>query len=135
MKGVLLAMAIACVLPVSVPHSAVAAERTLAPADRYFGRTKMSILGIRNTLQDCIQRADEHPETSGDLYGRILLVDDALHDWQRAFPRDPWLPKFTCSLAQVYRMLASDQAQERMATTMDWLIATYPTSVYAAMDP
>ncbi|MBV8750118.1 MAG: hypothetical protein JO103_10435 [Candidatus Eremiobacteraeota bacterium] len=105
----------------------------LAPADRYFGRLKMSILGVRNALHDLSVRADVHPEDAEHIYDKAVLVEDALHDWQRHFPRDPWIPKYTYSLAQLYGKLDMEDARVRKNDTLDWLIATYPESEFAQL--
>jgi len=109
MKRILLALVLA--LSFAAPVFATTSN-DLAPADRYFGRLKMSILGIRNSIKD-------------------LLVEDALRDWQAKFPRDPWIPKFTFSLAQLYAKLDLDDARTRRDDMLDWLDATYPDSEFA----
>lgn len=106
---------------------------SLAPADRYFGRLKMSILGVRNSLRDLAARADEHPEDAEHVFDKAVLVEDALHDWQAHFPRDPWIPKYAYALAQLYGKLDLDDARVRRNDTLDWLIATYPESEYAQL--
>ncbi|MBV8643428.1 MAG: hypothetical protein JO225_05875, partial [Candidatus Eremiobacteraeota bacterium] len=67
------------------------------------------------------------------IYDKAVLVEDALHDWQRHFPRDPWIPKYTYSLAQLYGKLDMEDARVRKNDTLDWLIATYPESEYAQL--
>ena len=130
MKRFLLALALA----VSFAAPAFAdATANLAPADRYFGRLKMSILGVRNQLKDLAARADAHPEDAEHIYDKAVLVEDALHDWQRHFPRDPWIPRYAYTLAQLYAKLDMDDARVRKNDTLDWLIATYPESEYAQL--
>jgi hypothetical protein len=130
MKRVLLALVLA--LSFAAP---VFAEPTanLAPADRYFGRLKMSILGVRNSLKDLSARADAHPEDAEHIFDKAVLVEDALRDWHVHFPRDPWIPKFAYSLAQLYGKLDSDDARVRRNDTLDWLVATFPESEYAML--
>lgn len=134
MKRILSAMLLAASL-LAVPTLPARADSSanLAPADRYFGRLKMSILGVRNSLKDLAVRADAHPEDAEHIYDKAVLVEDALHDWQAHFPRDPWIPKYAYSLAQLYRKLDGDDARVRMNDTLDWLIATYPGSEYAQL--
>ncbi len=108
-------------------------SRNLAPADRYFGRLKMSILGVRNALAELSARADAQPDQAEHIYDKAVLVEDALHDWQRHFPRDPWIPKYAYALAQLYGKLEMDDARARKNDTLDWLIATYPESEYAQL--
>jgi hypothetical protein len=125
---------VALVLALSFATPAFAQPTTdLAPADRYFGRLKMSILGVRNSLKDLTARADAEPEQAEHIYDKAVLVEDALHDWQRHFPRDPWIPKYAYALAQLYGKLEMDDARVRKNDTLDWLIATYPESEYAQL--
>lgn len=133
MKRVVLALGLA--LPftaVALPAFAVPAA-SLAPADRYFGRMKMSILGIRNALKDLAADADVHPENASHVYDKVVYVEDALRDWQRHFPADPWIPKYAYSLAQLYGKLGPGIARTRREATLDWLEATYPESEYAQL--
>ena len=83
MKRVLLAL----VLALSFAAPALAQPTVnLAPADRYFGRLKMSILGVRNSLKDLAARADAHPEDAEHIYDKAVLVEDALRDWHAPLP-------------------------------------------------
>jgi hypothetical protein len=130
MKRVLLAL----VLALSFAAPVFAGPTTnLAPADRYFGRLKMSILGVRNSLKDLSARADAHPEDAEHIFDKAVLVEDALRDWHAHFPLDPWIPKFAYSLAQLYGKLDSDDARVRRNDTLDWLVATFPESEYAML--
>ncbi len=104
---------------------------SLAPADRYFGRLKMSILGVRNSLRDLAARADADPDSAEHIFDKAVLVEDALRDWQAHFPRDPWIPKYAYELAELYGKLDMDDAQTRKDETLDWLAASYPQSEYA----
>ena len=104
---------------------------SMAPADRYFGRLKMSILGVRNSLHDLAVRADAQPEAAQHIFDKAVLVEDALRDWQAHFPRDPWIPKYAYALAQLYAKLDLVEARVRKNDTLDWLIASYPESEFA----
>ncbi|GAC1659646.1 MAG: hypothetical protein NVS4B13_05090 [Candidatus Elarobacter sp.] len=128
MRRILLALALG--VSFTAPVFAEPAAN-LAPADRYFGRLKMSILGVRNSLADLSARADAHPDDAEHIYDKVVLVEDALHDWQRKFPRDPWIPQYAYSLAQLYGKLDYDDARVHKNDTLDWLIATFPSSKYA----
>ena len=130
MKRTLLALALALSF---VAPALAAPTANLAPADRYFGRLKMSILGVRNSLKDLSERAVAHPEDAEHIYDKAVLVEDALRDWHAHFPRDPWLPKFAYSLAQLYGKLETDDARVRRNDMLDWLAATFPESQYAVL--
>ena len=133
MKRIALAIALALPMCATVTPAFAQPMINLAPADRYFGRLKMSILGIRNQLKDLAERIDARPDDAEHVYDKAVLVEDALHDWQRQFPRDPWIPKYSYALAQLYGKVATDDARERRNDTLDWLIATYPASEYAQL--
>src|ERR1700684_3329997 len=118
-----LLLSVSCVAPVMATTTA-----DLAPADRYFGHLKMSILGVRNSIKDLAARADAHPEDAEHVFDKAVLVEDALRDWHAHFPRDPWIPRYAYSLAQLYGKLDGDDARVRHNDTLDWLIATFPHS-------
>jgi len=133
MKKIVLALGLASSLgSTSVPAFA-AAPADVAPADRYFGRLQMSILGVRNALHDLSARLDAHPEDAEHVYDKALLVEDALHDWAKKFPKDPWIPKYAYALAELYRKVDTDEARTAMNDALDWLISSYPSSEYARM--
>ena len=117
---------------ITVPALAEPTVR-LAPADRYFGRMKMSILGIRNALKDLSTRADTFPEDASHVFDKAVLVEDAIHDWQAHFPSDPWIPKYAYTLAQLFGKLDFDDARVHRNDTLDWLTATFPESEFAQL--
>jgi hypothetical protein len=63
----------------------------IAPADEYFGRLKESILEIRNRLDDLDRRSDDDMLQPGTTHN-LDDLQDAIRDWQRKYPHDPWLP-------------------------------------------
>ncbi|MBV8244758.1 MAG: hypothetical protein JOZ38_02445 [Candidatus Eremiobacteraeota bacterium] len=74
---------------------------TLAPADEYFGRTGMSILGMRNELQHLTAMLDAG---WGDRESSpAVLLADAVDDLHKVYPRDRDLPDL---LLAVYRQLS-----------------------------
>ncbi len=92
--------------PVWVAAPAVAASR-LAPADEYFGHLKMSILGIRNQLRDLETRSAWRGETRRQLLGKATFIEDAMAEWSRKYPGDPWIPRFRHRLQVVYVRIAA----------------------------
>jgi hypothetical protein len=133
MKHVVLAAALSIMCGASALPSIATTTSSLAPADRYFGRLEMSILGIRNSLKDLAARADAHPEDAEYIFDKAVLVEDSLMNWANQFPRDPWVPKFTFALAQLYGKLDMDDARSRRILMLDWLSGTYPESEYAQL--
>jgi hypothetical protein len=132
-KRSLIAIALASSFLSSAAPALAQPTIAIAPADRYFGSLQMSILGVRNALHDLSQQLDAHPEDAAHVYAKAVSVEDALRDWSKKFPNDPWLPKFTYSLAALYRKIDTEDARVRWNDTLDWLIAGYPASDYARM--
>ena len=125
---------VASIVPALAPAQAFAQPVSqLAPADRYFGQLQMSILGVRNSLHDLALRIAARPEEANQVYGKTVLVEDALRDWSQKFPNDPWIPKYIYSLAELYRTIDTEDARVRKNDTLDWLIASYSASDYAKM--
>jgi len=125
---------VASTIPAVLPAPAFARPTSeLAPADRYFGQMQMSILGVRNSLHDLALRIDARPGEANEVYGKTVLVEDALRDWSQKFPNDPWIPKYLYSLAELYRKIDTEDARVRKNDTLDWLIVSYPASDYAKM--
>lgn len=115
----------------SKPHKAVVTLPRVAPADEYFGRLKMSILGIRNQLHDLDMKLQFTPEKSEDVIGAASMVEDALHDWERKYPMDPWLPKDVFQLTVMYARIHTDHGREVASRAMHWLLVRYGKSPYA----
>lgn len=114
-------------------QSAIAAHgRTIrvAPADEYFGRLKMSILGIRNQLRDLGLRLQYAPSRGEDVLGSASMVEDAMHDWEHKYPADPWLPKSVYDLATLYSRVHTPHGHQRAAHAFRWLLARYGRTPY-----
>jgi hypothetical protein len=63
-------------------HKTVAAACHVAPADEYFGKLKMSVLGIRNTIRDQGLRVDADPSKAPAALSSVAFAEDALRDWE-----------------------------------------------------
>src|ERR1017187_7948200 len=85
-----------------VPH-VVFLKYKVAPADEYFGKLKLSILGIRNTIKDMGLKADADPAHAVNVVmGSVGLTEDAMRDWEKKYPRDTWIPPAILSLERLY---------------------------------
>jgi hypothetical protein len=82
--------------------------RDLAPADEYFGRLRMSVLGIRNELVTLERRVESGDRNLAAMSGKLALVDDAMRDWRSRYPRDTWLPRFEAQRARVASLIGSE---------------------------
>jgi hypothetical protein len=118
--------------PKTVAHHTFHVTKVLrvAPADEYFGRLKMSILGIRNQLRDLALRVQYAPEKSVEVLGPAGFVEDAISDWEHKYPSDPWLPRNVFLLERLYSQIHTDEGQHRTSRTLHWLLARYPHTWY-----
>ena len=118
-------------LPARAAHSHPRAVR-VAPADEYFGRLKMSILGIRNQLHDLGLRLQYAPEKSEDVLGSAAMVEDAMRDWERKYPADPWLAKSVYELTELYARVHTEHGRQSASRALRWLLGRYGQTAYGA---
>ena len=104
---------------------------TNAPADEYFGRLGMSILGVRNKVKDLGLDADLHPEHDRAILNGAVWVEDAMRDWARKYPFDRWLPRYAFALEQMYEEIPGDEAHKRAIKQLGYITAYFPQTVYA----
>jgi hypothetical protein len=100
-----------------------------APADEYFGRTKLSPIGVRNEITRIGKYLDAG--WGGQMTKETLWVVDALEDWQHQYPRDYELPRL---YKRVYDTLAREdtaEAKRAQAEVRRLLLVGYPTSTEA----
>ena len=88
----------------------------LAPADEYFGRLKMSVLGIKNSLDGLERRASYGDRNVPAMSGQLAMVDDAMLDWRAKYPRYTWLPRFYRARARVVSLIAAAAGGRRFTT-------------------
>ncbi len=110
-----------------VAHKKIAKCR-VAPADEYFGKLKMSILGIRNVIKDQGLKVDYAPDNAPSTFGTMALAEDALHDWEHKYPCDTWLPGTIFALEHFYLKIHTDVGVRRVHATYAWLRHDYPKS-------
>jgi hypothetical protein len=99
----------------------------LAPADKTFGRLKMTILTIRNMLKDL--RENLRRKTPEAILGQAVFVEDAIRDLALQYPKDSDFPKDISSLTLLYQSIPLDDARVRRAETDKWLRLHYPQPV------
>jgi hypothetical protein len=108
------------------------ALRGLAPADEYFGRYNLSVLGIANNIRDAGSRI----ELGGDIHvmmsGPLTFATDAIKSWEDQYPSDPWIARDLLALEAVYLKVPTDECFRLAGQTEAWLLADYPNTIYAA---
>ena len=105
--------------------------RELAPADEYFGRARLSVLGIANIIRDSGNRIEGGATPVSMIDGPLSFVGDAIHDWEQQFPSDPWIARDLYRLDLVYLRAHTPQAMELARKTTAWLERDYPDAPQA----
>src|SRR5471030_1138077 len=100
-----------------------------APADRYFGKMKLSFLGINNTFRDAAIGSGDHT-TDEAIVNKVALADEALADWSNHFPHDPQLARtYFLAIDSDKRIWLKDN-QEKAWTYMNRIVALFPDSFF-----
>jgi len=90
---------------------AAVAPTNNAPADKYFGRLKMSALRIRYEIAQIKSRYDNHklpPEGAEHLAG---FAAESYYQWAAQYPKDGWLGSTGINLAKLYEDLPGASAR------------------------
>src|SRR5579883_867226 len=104
----------------------------LAPADEYFGRQKLSPLGIRHevlTLKDDLHHAREHPDA---IEHKAELVEDAVDDWAERYPNDTWIASAAWQLGTLFEELPGKDAREHAIVVLELVRDKFAASPFAA---
>ncbi|HEV8021042.1 MAG TPA: hypothetical protein VGP41_07240 [Candidatus Lustribacter sp.] len=100
-----------------------------APADEYFGQTKLSPIGVRNELT----RIGKYLDAGwGDRMTKdTLWVIDSLEDWQHQYPRDYELPRLLLQTYKTLERMDSPEAQKAEADVRRTLTVDYNATTEA----
>ena len=104
----------------------------LAPADEYFGRQKLSPLGIRHevlSLKDDLHHAREHPDA---IEHKAELVEDAVDDWAERYPNDTWIASAAWQLGTLFEELPGKDAHEHAIVVLELVRDKFAASAFAA---
>jgi hypothetical protein len=100
-----------------------------APADEYFGQTKLSPLGVRNELTRIGKYLDAG--WGNRMTKDTLWVIDSLEDWQHQYPRDYELPRLLLQTYQTLGRMDSPDAQKAEADVRRTLTIDYNATTEA----
>ncbi|MBD5606331.1 MAG: hypothetical protein IAI48_14775 [Candidatus Eremiobacteraeota bacterium] len=105
----------------AVPHE-LRLTRT-APADEYFGDYKESPLGVRNE----VARVNKYLDKGWGyrMEGQALLVDSAVEDWQKQYPRDQTLPGTLLDVYELMQRVSTDKTKDAAARLKSILLVQY----------
>ncbi|MDQ6827080.1 MAG: hypothetical protein M3Z14_07785, partial [Candidatus Eremiobacteraeota bacterium] len=102
---------------------------TLAPADEYFGRTGMSVLGIKNELRRLNQYLDAGYGTRESNAG--VLLADAIDRLHRVYPKDRDLPAFLYDAYRTLSRISTDDARGSATLMRNILTIEYSDTLQA----
>jgi hypothetical protein len=100
-----------------------------APGDEYFGRMKMSYLGIDNTYKDGSVSAGAYT-TDPHLIAKLDFATEALRRWASKYPNDPQLARSYFLAIQVLQKVYTQPEQEMTFTFMQLLATKYGNTYF-----
>lgn len=103
-----------------------------APADEYFGRMKMSFLGINNTFRDAAISSGDHT-TDPNIVSKVAFADEALRDWAQRYPHDPQLARSYFLAIREEKKIWLKPNQERAWIYMNRIVSLFPTSYFGKL--
>jgi hypothetical protein len=99
-----------------------------APGDQYFGRQKMSYLGINNTFKDMAVESGDFT-TSHSIITKLNSASEALAMWASSYPHDPDLARSyylgVLALRKVYVQAQQELAWQYIQTIIHKFPNTY----------
>lgn len=129
MKHVILFGLALWIATATVVHASI----RVAPLDEYFGRQKLSPLGIENIIHDTNLRVRYDPQHAYRYYATLAGAHDALDDWARKYPDDPWLPGRAYFMSQVFLEMHSVAANEAAHECRELLFTRFADSHWAKL--
>ena len=108
-----------------------AAPSANAPADRYFGRLRMSALRIRYEIAQLKSRYDNHkllPENTAHL---AALTEEAYYDWASRYPKDGWIASTGINLAHLYEDLPGAGARTEAIKALTFVSGHFRNTRYS----
>jgi len=104
-----------------------------APGDEYFGRMKMSFLGINNTYHDEGIRAGDYTTNSG-IITKVAFADEALDQWASRYPQDPQLARSYFLAVQTHKKIYTQASQQQAWHYIQILITRFPTTYFGKLE-
>ncbi len=104
-----------------------------APGDEYFGRMKMSFLGINNTFHDEAIRAGDYTTDTG-IINKVGFADEALEAWAHKYPGDPQLARSYFLAIAMYKKIYMPDAQQKAWTYMHVLASRFGGTYFGKLE-
>jgi hypothetical protein len=100
-----------------------------APGDEYFGRMKLSYLGIDNTYKDGSISAGDYT-TDPHLISKLDFATEALQRWAAKYPNDPQLARSYYLGVLVLRKVYTQPEQQTSWEFTQLLVRKYPNTYF-----
>jgi len=106
--------------------------RLSAPGDEYFGRLKLSYLGINNTFRDESIRAGAYT-TDSHIISQVDFAEDALRGWANHYPKDPQLARSYFLAYSIYRKIWTLPGQTKAWQYLNIIEQRFPSSYFGKL--
>ena len=103
-----------------------------APGDEYFGRLKLSYLGINNTFRDESIRAGAYT-TDSHIISQVDFAEDALRVWANHYPKDPQLARSYFMAYTMYRKIWTEPGQTKAWQYLHIIEQRFPSSYFGKL--
>ncbi len=85
----------------------------------------LSPIGIGNELHLIASRSQSAGDARNSL-PLLTLIEDSMHDWERKYPHDDWIPKNLARLEHDYLLVPTLGGRIHAMHVIEWLRADYP---------
>jgi hypothetical protein len=102
-----------------------------APADKYFGRLKMSALRIRYEITQLKTDYEYHRRMPDDVLHVLSYTEDAYYQWAAAYPKDSWLPSTGYNLAKLFEELPGFSARDGAVRALQFVRTHFKNTRYS----
>ncbi len=102
-----------------------------APADKYFGKLKMSALRIRYEIAQIKNDYEFHRRMPDDVLHLLSFTEDAYYQWAAAYPKDAWLPSTGYNLAKLFEELPSYAARNSAVRALQFVRTHFKNTRYS----
>ncbi len=105
-------------------------DASAAPLDEYFGKQKMSALGIRMRIGDLGRRLHAHTLADADALHDALILEDSYHAWDARYPRDGWLAPTAFHLEQLYAEVQLSDGRTHAIAMLHYIAGRFGSTKY-----
>jgi hypothetical protein len=104
-----------------------------APADRYFGKLKMSALRVRYEIAQLKTDYEYHRRMPDDVLHLLSYTEDAYYQWAAAYPKDGWLASTGYNLARLFEELPGYGARDSAVRALQFVRTHFKNTRYSKL--